>query len=55
LDVSSVLKLVATHDDLQQIFGSGVREFAHAEVVDDESGTPAKPAERKDLLFLLFA
>ena len=27
---------VAAHDDLQQILGGGMREFAHAEVVDDE-------------------
>ena len=27
---------VAAHDDFQQIFGGGVREFAHTEVVDDE-------------------
>jgi hypothetical protein len=27
---------VAAHDDFQQILGGGVREFAHAEVVDDE-------------------
>ena len=28
--------LVAAHDDFQQILGGGVRQFAHAEVVDDE-------------------
>ena len=28
--------LVAAHDDLQEILGGGVRQFAHAEVVDDE-------------------
>ena len=27
---------VAAHDQLEQIFGSGVRELAHAEVVHDE-------------------
>jgi hypothetical protein len=27
---------VAAHDDFQQILGSGVWDFAHAEVVDDE-------------------
>ena len=28
--------LVAAHDDLQEIFGGRVRQFAHAEIVDDE-------------------
>ena len=28
--------LVAAHDDFQQILGGGVRQLAHAEVVDDE-------------------
>src|SRR6266849_9090662 len=28
--------LVAPHDDFQQILGGGVRQLAHAEVVDDE-------------------
>lgn len=30
--------LVAAHDDFQEIFGGGVGELAHAEVVDDEQG-----------------
>ena len=29
---------VAAHDELQEIFGGGVRELAHAEVIDDEQG-----------------
>ena len=28
--------LVAAHDDLQQIFGRGQRQFPHAEVIDDQ-------------------
>ena len=28
--------LVAPHDDLQQIFGRGQRQFAHPEIVEDE-------------------
>ena len=28
--------LVAAHDQLEQILGGGVRQLAHAEVVDDE-------------------
>jgi hypothetical protein len=28
--------LVAAHDDLQQIFGRGERQFAHPEIVDDQ-------------------
>jgi hypothetical protein len=28
--------LVTSHDDLRQIFGGGVRQFAHAEVINDE-------------------
>jgi len=29
---------VAAHDDLEEILGGGVRELAHAEVVDDQEG-----------------
>lgn len=28
--------LIAAHDDFEQIFGRGVRQFAHAEIIDDE-------------------
>ena len=28
--------LVAAHDQLQEIFGGGVRQFPHAEIVDDQ-------------------
>ena len=28
--------LVATHDDLQQIFSRGQRQFAHPEIIEDE-------------------
>ena len=36
-DVSSVRgAFVAAHDELQQILGGGVRQLAHAEVVDDQ-------------------
>jgi len=27
---------IASHDQLEQVFGGGVGELAHAEVVDDE-------------------
>ena len=30
--------LVATHDDFEQVLSGGVRQLAHAEVVDDEQG-----------------
>jgi hypothetical protein len=30
--------LVAAHDDLQQFFGGGERQLAHAEIVEDERG-----------------
>ena len=30
--------LVAAHDQLEQVFGGGVRQLSHAEVVDDEQG-----------------
>ena len=30
--------LVAAHDDLKQVFGGGVRELPHAEVINDEQG-----------------
>ena len=29
---------VAAHDDLQQFFGGGKRQLAHAQIVDDEQG-----------------
>ncbi len=29
---------IAPHDHLEEVFGGGVRELAHAEVVDDEQG-----------------
>ena len=36
-EVSSVLAaLITPHHDFQQILGGGVRQLAHAEVVDDE-------------------
>jgi len=37
LEVSNVFyRLIAAHDDLQQIFRARVRQFAHAEVIDNE-------------------
>ena len=30
--------LVTTHDQLEQVLGGGMRQLAHAEVVDDEQG-----------------
>ena len=30
--------LVASHDNLQQIFSGGQRQFTHAEIIDDEQG-----------------
>ena len=30
--------LVAAHDQLEQVFGGGVRQLSHAEIVDDEHG-----------------
>jgi hypothetical protein len=31
--------LVAAHDDLEEILGRGVREPAHAEIVNEQEGT----------------
>lgn len=30
--------LIASDDDLEDILGSGGREFAHAQIIDDEKG-----------------
>jgi hypothetical protein len=47
--------LVTAHDDFQQILGSGMREFAHAEVVDDEQRHSGHPAWSPDGTALIFA